>query len=242
MECGPRYGYNPEGGKSYFMRKVEDEEAVAAAFGALGLTINMSRERSHFGKFLGSPTTNHKWLTMTEWEVWTQAVRIFAKIVADHPQTAYGGYCMVIQAKIWYVHHVVADTATFFVLVENNIKDPRDFPRADGQRGQDGWPGHPQLNQDGDVRSHHLKTMHHLLGQHPDQEDPVQHWLSPWEVKGAARNACAMRLRDEGDFLDSLGDVKPATKRRLERQRAGGIWLSVAPSRFYSTVLSKKEI
>jgi hypothetical protein len=50
-----------------------------------------------------------------------------------------------------------------------------------------------------------------------------------------------MRLRDEGDFLDSLGDVKPATKRRLERQRAGGIWLSVAPSRFYSTVLSKKE-
>ena len=48
-------------------------------------------------------------------------VRIFAKIVADHPQTAYGGYCMVIQAEIWYVHHVVADTATFFVLGENKI-------------------------------------------------------------------------------------------------------------------------
>ena len=93
------YGYLSGVEKLFYVCKVEDEDVVREAFERHSLDIQMSRGRDYLGGFICSAASKHMWLE-AKCKMWATAVATLAQIAMKYPQTAYGGFCFVLQAEM----------------------------------------------------------------------------------------------------------------------------------------------
>ncbi len=121
VKFGPQYGYFPEPGKSYYICKAEDEDTARQAFESFGLDINYSRGQRYLGGFIGSTEKKEEWLAGMV-EKWAAAVVTLSTVAERYPQMAYAGFTFCMQNKWQYIQRVVADTAPFFLPLEEAIR------------------------------------------------------------------------------------------------------------------------
>ena len=77
MRHGPRYGYFPDPGKSWYICKVEDEAVARQVFKANDLDIQFSRGQRYLGGFIGSNASKVDWLgsMVTTWVAAVETLR-----------------------------------------------------------------------------------------------------------------------------------------------------------------------
>jgi hypothetical protein len=117
----PQYGYFPEPGKLYYIRKAKDEDDTRQAFNSFGLEINYSREQRYLGGFIGrAKKKKEMWLAVLV-EKRVAAVQTLSIVAEQYPQMANASFTFCLQNKWQYVKLVVADTAPFFSPLEAAI-------------------------------------------------------------------------------------------------------------------------
>ena len=122
IEHGPQYGYVPEPEKTIHVCKKQDEPMARLAFENAGLDrVNFSRGTRYLGGFIGSGASKRVWLEEA-CAKWTYAVERLALVAGKHPQSAYAGFTISLQAEWQYVQRVVPGTAEFFAPVEAAIR------------------------------------------------------------------------------------------------------------------------
>ena len=87
MRHGPRNGYFPEPGKSWYICKVEDKAVTWQVFKANVLGIQFSHGQRYLGGFIGSNASELDWLggMLT---TWVAAVETLASVAGNYPQAA----------------------------------------------------------------------------------------------------------------------------------------------------------
>jgi len=121
MRHGPRYGYFPEPGKSWYICKAEDEAVARQVFKANDLDIQFSRGQRYLGGFIGSNASKVDWLGSMV-TTWVAAVETLASVAGNYPQAAYTGFTFCLQNEWQYVQLVTSDTATHFAPLEAAIR------------------------------------------------------------------------------------------------------------------------
>ena len=254
-EHGPAYGYHPSPEKSYYICKAKDEPVARQAFESRGLAINFSRGRRYLGGFIGSGKAKDEWLG-EKIAMWIKAVQDLAIMAQKFPQTVYAGFTFCLQNQWQYVQRVTADTATMFAPLEEAIR--RELIPAllgttteeiDGELRQvlthSVKKGGMAIRNPVDTAEHvHAASKNataHLIRSLID--DSVEFDLQEHRVQAslAGINTRKERMQREQDYLDSRGSGKPTVKRRDERNKVAGLWLSVYPSRLNGTGLSANE-
>jgi hypothetical protein len=85
LRHGPRYGYFPDPGKSWYICKVEDEAVAGQAFEANDLDIQYSRGQRYLGGFIRSNASKVDWLGSMV-TTWVAAVETLASVAGNYPQ------------------------------------------------------------------------------------------------------------------------------------------------------------
>jgi hypothetical protein len=93
---GPRYGYFPEPGKSWYICKAEDEAVARQVFEANDLDIQYSRGQRYLGGFIGSSASKVDWLGSMV-TTWVATVETLASVAGNYPQAAYAGFTFCLQ-------------------------------------------------------------------------------------------------------------------------------------------------
>jgi hypothetical protein len=117
MRHGPRYGYFPDPGKSWYICKAEDEAVARQVFEANDLDIQFSRGQRYLGGFIGSNASKVDWLGSMV-TTWVAAVETLASVAGNYPQAAYAGFTFSLQNEWQYVQCVTSDTAAHFAPLE----------------------------------------------------------------------------------------------------------------------------
>jgi hypothetical protein len=121
LRHGPRYGYFPDPGKSWYVCKVEDEAVAQQAFEANDLDIQYSCGQRYLGGFIWGNASKTDWLGSMV-TTWVAAVETLALLAGNYPQAAYAGFTFCLQNKWQYVQRVTSDTAPHFALLEVAIR------------------------------------------------------------------------------------------------------------------------
>ena len=255
VEHGPKYGYYSEVEKSWYVCKKEDEAIARREFAARKLKIKFTRGQKYLGGFIGSAETKAKWIE-EKVEKWAAGVSTLSKVAVKYPQTAYAGFCFSLQAQWQYLQRVVAETEIFFTPVEEAIR--REFLPAllDIPAGEISAEFRELLGQGvkqaGLGIRNPVDNASHVHAASRDACSYLTETLMSGEffdyahhcktVRLACSEAREKRIEREVDYMDDLAKDKPAVKRRLDRSRASGCWLSVEPSRLNGNDLSAEEM
>ncbi len=121
LHHGPRYGYFPDSGKSWYICKAEDEAVTRQAFKANDLDIQYSCGQRYLGGFIGSNARKVDWLGSMV-TTWVATVETLASVAGNYPQAAYAGFTFCLQNEWQYVQRVTSDTAPHFAPLEVAIR------------------------------------------------------------------------------------------------------------------------
>jgi hypothetical protein len=255
MRHGPRYGYFPEPGKSWYICKAEDEAVARQVFEANDLDIQFSRGQRYLGGFIGSNASKVDWLGSMV-TTWVAAVETLASVAGNYPQAAYAGLTFSLQNEWQYVQRVTSDTAAHFAPLEVAIRT-KFLPALLGIAASDLDGEFRELLTHGvktggiairnpvdtavHVHETSLRATSHLVTSMVDPEaylnlEEHRECVTRWGQYGREE-----RLKRERKFLDARGIDKPAVKRRDILAGAAGLWLSVIPDRLNGNSLSAEE-
>ena len=96
LRHGPRYGYFPDPGKSWYIYKAEDKEVARQAFEVNDLDIQYSHGQRYLGGFIGINASKVDWLSSMV-TTWVAAVDTLASVASNYPQAAYAGFTFCLQ-------------------------------------------------------------------------------------------------------------------------------------------------
>jgi hypothetical protein len=255
LHHGPRYGYFPDPGKSWYICKAEDKAVARQAFKVNDLDIQYSRGQRYLGGFIESKASKVDWLGSMV-TTWVAAVDTLALVAGNYPQAAYAGFTFCLQNEWQYVQRVTSDTAPHFPPLEVAIRT-KFLPALLGIAALDldcefrkllthsvkmgGIAIRNPVDTAVYVHETSLHATSHLVTSmvdkdaHLDLEDHLE-CVVCWGQYGRME-----RLGCKQKFVDARGVNKPAIKRRDILAGAAGLWLSVIPDRLSGNSLSAEE-
>ena len=134
MRRGPDREYFHEPAKSLFISDtLGQEEASKREFAVEGLTLNFVSGSSYLGAYLGPQAELYAWVK-PQVEAWAHGVKLLAKIAQRHPQSAYAGLGMSLQAEWQYLQRTVPRVGTLMGPIEEAQRE-KFFPSLFGGEG-----------------------------------------------------------------------------------------------------------
>jgi hypothetical protein len=255
LRHGPRYGYFPDPGKSWYICKAEDKVVTQQAFEGNDLDIQYSCGQRYLGGFIGSNTSKVDWLGSMV-TTWVAAVETLALVAGNYPQAAYAGFTFCLQNEWQYVQRVTSDMAPHFAPLEVAIRT-KFLPALLGIAASDldgefckllthgvktgGIAIRNPMDTAVYVHEMSLRATSHLVTSmvdkdaHLDLEDHRE-CVVCWGQYG--RTKCLGRKQK---FVDAQGVNKPAVKCQDILAGAAGLWLLVIPDCLNGNSLSAKE-
>ena len=252
QQWGPARGHYPEPAKSIVVCPTRDQPRVKAIMA--DLPVQCRDGNRHVGGFLGHTSSRSEWMN-PQIVTWTRAVQSLAKIARRHPQTAFAGLAFSLQSEWQHLQRVTSGAKDAFAPIEQAIE--KEFlPALFDLPEEEITPLRALLSLS--VRRAGLglrspvetadrcfstskacttKLVNSLLTGEP--LDVHQHLREAGEKRRAAAKE---RAEMEDEVLEAiLLASNHSQRRRLERVKKAGSWLSTTPHRLNGTVLSAEE-
>ncbi len=120
VELGPRYGYHPNGCKTWLIVKPELYDAAIAAFRGTDVAISIQGKR-HLGAALGSRSFVEMFVTRRIDE-WIAELKKLTRIAACHPQAAYSAFIHGVRGRWLYLTRTVPGIKDLFQPLEDALQ------------------------------------------------------------------------------------------------------------------------
>jgi hypothetical protein len=249
---GPDRGYYPEDEKSVCVCRASLQAEARAALQDFPFTYVEGHR--YLGSFAGSTATRDTWLD-PKIQQWVASVEKFAQLALRFPQSAYAGLTKSLQMQWQYTQRVVPDCSAKFAPVEKALRESflpalfqietidDDFRRRLALSVKQGGLGIPNPvatadgNHEDSLRSTRMLTESLL-------EDPANFDVRKFkqECSQQRRKAAAARQEAGDSEFDSLiVGCSLAERRRINRTKSTGRWLTVTPADANGTTLSANE-
>ena len=251
-ERGEPRGYLAEPNKSLVACNPDAREAAKQQLKAWKLTY-LDGFR-YVGGFIGTKEARAAWLSKKA-EDWVHGVVTLGKIAKRFPQTAYAGLTKSLQNEWQYTQRVVEGCAEVFQPVEDAIRDSflphlLDEPAAScPDRVLTALPvkqagmGIPNPVETAHANYAASKSVTRTLSESLSKTEHMDVRAYRDDAKAARKEGAKRRHKLNEAVLKGLSDTAPnlAVKRRLERAKETGGWLTVMPNALNGTELSADE-
>ena len=255
-DVGQHFGYYLEFEKSIAVCPLADEPKLKALFANLDLPVTWTRGQRHVGGFVGSTAMQDRFVEPKVAD-WVHGVEVLAKISRTHPQTAYHGFTMSLQAEWQYMARVVPGLEAYMQPVEDAIQQSL-IPALLGVPVADVTPDFRLLLANG-VKQGGLNIRNPIAAAPRSRQSSVdatatlvKSLMEHSELDSVAHRECVKlarltarseRILAEVDVVDGMkvGARRDVVK-RLDRIGSTGAWLTAMPDCFNGTLLSCEEM
>ena len=251
-EEGPKYGYFPEPTKSILITSNKNQASAKEKFSQQGFKItNGARYR---GGFVGVQEKKDEWIR-EQVEDWRKGVQALAKIAHSQPHSAFVGLQQSLQSEWTHLQRVCPDIESHFDPLESAIH--QDFlPKLMGTTELSpptlrsllalptklagvGIPK-PTTTSANNYSSSTLGT--ELITQSLREHTPLCLASHHKHISTSRYSSRADNFSESEEILEDLMTaMNPSQKRKVERAKATGSWLSVTPTFINGLSLSKGE-
>ena len=252
-KLGPARGYYPEPAKSIVICRDSQTDAAKAHFS--DFQFEYCDGHRHVGGFIGTEAAKAEWLDK-KIQDWVYGVERLARAAVRFPQTAYAGLAKSLQSEWQYLQRVIPDAGPAFAPVEQALREKflpalmkeaagdytdelREYSALPVRQAGIGVPN--PVDTAATCYATSVASTAQLTASLCDGTDlDVDAYLR--EAK-AARSAM-MATRDtlgEGKLSQLLGGASARTKRRVNRAKRTGVWLTAMPETLNGTDLSAEE-
>ena len=254
QQWGPARGYFPEPEKSVMVCRDEQQGRARGQLLAHGLHFRYSSGQRYIGGFVGTVEARQEWVEEQAGK-WADGVRILGKVATRFPQTAYAGLAKSLQHEWQYLQRVTPEVGPQFAEVERALTEG--FLPALLKESAEGvaaireqlalpvrWAGlgvpDPTKTSTACYQAS-VGCTEDLSRSLLDRQD-----LDASGYAGRVRaerrgfkEARAIKHEAAFDRLSKAADVR--TRRRMQRSKEGGQWLTVQPTLLNGTQLSMEE-
>ncbi len=256
QKWGPHRGYFPEPDKSVVVCKIEHTTQAKAILEEF--EFKYAKGKRYVGGFLGTEAARTDWME-EQIQKWVKNIQTLAKIAKKFPQTAYAGMTKSLQNEWAYLQRVCGNAGELFQPIEDAIA--QDFlPALFGCSAEElaesklrpllalpvklaglGIPD-PTKNAQRCHDTSKACTKELVTSLLEGKDLDVRSYI---QASGRERRAASKaRRKAEDEALAALieKDFSSALdRRRLERAKEAGIWLSTMPNLLNGTELSAEE-
>ena len=117
---GPKFGYFPEGSKSWLIVKEKEVQKAQSVFKDTNIKITTEGQR-HLGAVIGSETFKQKYV-QEKIDQWIKELRVLCKIAWCEPQAAYSGFIKGFKHKPIYFMRTIPNIKTQLKQLDDVIR------------------------------------------------------------------------------------------------------------------------